>query len=66
MKYHNCNAKQANKSNKNTIITILACLAFIFGIFSYTIIYKIDHVVAMDSHKYHEAVDKYLNTETYH
>lgn len=65
-KHHNCNANCVNKSNKKTIITIIACLFLVFAIFSYTIIYRIDHVAALDSNKYHEAVDKYLNTETYH
>lgn len=53
-------------SNRNIIISILLCIAFIISVFSYTIIYRIDHVTAIDRTKYHQAVDEYLNTESYH
>lgn len=54
-----------NKSNKNIILTIIACMLFILTVFFYTVIYRINHVTAMDSKVYHEARDKYLNTDSY-
>lgn len=61
---HYVHNNQALKSNK-TIVTIIACFIFVLAVFSYTIIYRIDHVTAMDSSEYHKARDKYLNSETY-
>ena len=59
------NKHNQSTRNKKLIMTIIACTIFVFSIFFYTIIYRIDHVTAIDKKKYHEAVDKYLNTESY-
>lgn len=54
------------KNHKKILITIIACLCFVFTVFFYTVTYRIDHVTALDSAKYHQAKDKYMNTESYH
>lgn len=59
------NPNYRKKLPKNIIFTILSCIFFILFTFSYTIIYKINHVAAMDSSKYHQAIDKYMSTDSY-
>lgn len=60
------NVNYKSKSNKNVIPTLLACIAFILAVFSYTIITKKKHVTAMDSQQYHQAIDKYMTSDSYH
>ncbi len=54
-----------NKLNIRSTLTLLVCVLFIITMFVYTIKNRIYQVTAIDSQKYHDAVNKFIVSTDY-